>query len=252
MAGAGEKPLILKLGGSVITDKAVEGKINTQAVSALAKTLASVKKPLVIVHGAGSLGHPEAKKWDIANGVTAKNATGIYETHEAVSSLNKVVVDTLRKYRMNAVSFPPFASALTENRRILFAGEQQIQKLLSTGIVPVLFGDTVMDKTQGACILSGDQIVSWLARALNAERIGFVTASGGVLKDGRIIPEITGKMFESIEFFETAGADVTGGMRGKISELLLLADSGIESQIFAAEDLAEFLSGKNPGTRIVK
>ena len=94
---------------------------------------------------------------------------------------------------------------------------------------------------QAPCVLSA---------ALGAERIGFVTASGGVLQDGTVVPEISRKTADSVAFFNADGADVTGGMKGKIAELLLLAESGIESQIFAAEDLAAFLSGENPGTRI--
>lgn len=244
------RPLIIKLGGSVITDKASEGVINTKVLGELAEVLASVTGPLVIIHGAGSLGHPEAKRWGIADGVTAENAEGVYETHEAVSRLNEAVVAALRSAGINAVPFPPFASALTENRRIVYAGEEQIKELLSAGIVPVLYGDVAADKTQGACILSGDQIAPYLAAALGAERIGFVTASGGVLQDGTVVPEISRKTADSVAFFNADRADVTGGMKGKIAELLLLAEFGIESQIFAAEDLAAFLSGENPGTRI--
>lgn len=41
-------------------------------------------------------------------------------------------------------------------------------------------------------------------------------------------------------------------MRGKIDELLLLADEGIDSHIFAANRVADFLLGKNYGGTLVR
>ena len=51
----------------------------------------------------------------------------------------------------------------------------------------------------------------------------------------------------------SAGVDVTGGMRGKLLELLDLADLGIESVIFNAGiegNIARALKGERVGTRI--
>ncbi|HJJ39389.1 MAG TPA: uridylate kinase, partial [Methanocorpusculum sp.] len=147
-------------------------------------------------------------------------------------------------------SFPPFASALAENKRLLYAGEQQITELLAAGITPVLFGDVVMDTKQGACIISGDQLAPYLARVLSAERVGIVTSAGGVLDEGEVVPILSRGNVGKISFTAADCADVTGGMKGKVDELLSLSDDGIDSQIFAPEKLADFLNGNNPGTRI--
>ena len=51
----------------------------------------------------------------------------------------------------------------------------------------------------------------------------------------------------------SAGVDVTGGMRGKLLELLDLADLGIDSVIFNAGiegNIARALKGECVGTRI--
>ncbi|MBO5002704.1 uridylate kinase, partial [Methanocorpusculaceae archaeon] len=50
-------PVIIKLGGSVITDKANPGVIHREVIAKLAAAIAEAKTPAVIVHGAGSLGH---------------------------------------------------------------------------------------------------------------------------------------------------------------------------------------------------
>ncbi len=244
--------VILKFGGSVITDKANPGVIRREVIRELAKAVAEAKTPTVIVHGAGSLGHPEAKAYGIASGVGKENARGVYVTHTAVSRLNAEVVVSLREAGIEAVSFPPFASALAENGRLIFCGEGQISCLLAAGIVPVLHGDVVMDRSLGGCIVSGDQIVPYLAKALGADKIGIITITGGVLSGSEIIPEITKENVSAVIFSTTETADVTGGMQSKVDELLSLAESGIPSHIFRPEMLSAFLAGKPCGGTLVK
>lgn len=247
---------IIKLGGSVITDKTRQDAVNHAVIAQLAEVLAEFAQsmPLIIVHGAGSCGHPQAAEWKIQEGVTAQNARGVFETHEAVSVLNCEVTAALRSAGIEAVSLPPFAASLAENGRLVYAGEQQIQILLKSGIIPVLHGDVVADSIRGACIVSGDQLVPFLAKALEAAGVGIVTQTGGVLSDdGRIVPVITRQNVSSIPLGSCSeGTDVTGGMKGKIDELLTLADAGIPSCMFAMEYLHDYLSGKEfPHTCIV-
>ncbi len=235
---------IIKLGGSVITDKLADGVIRNREIAELAGQIAGCNEPLIVVHGAGSLGHPQAKAFGISAGVTPANARGVYETHTAVARLNTAVVSALRDAGVEAVSFPPLSCALSENRRLVFCGEDQIRCLLAAGITPVLHGDVVTDTRLGGCIVSGDQIVPYLARALAADAVGIVTATGGVLDGGRVVPEITRERASALDLGGSAAPDVTGGMRGKINELLMLADAGVPSYIFAPEYLGDFLNGR--------
>ncbi len=244
--------VIIKLGGSVITDKAQAGVIHEGAIAEMAKAIAAADSQVIIVHGAGSLGHPEAAEYHIASGVSSENARGVYVTHAAVSRLNEAVVFALREAGVEAVSFHPFACALAENGRLQFCGEEQIRCLLSAGIVPVLHGDVVCDTKKGGCIVSGDQIVPYLALALKADKIGIVTATGGVLDGEDVIAEITRKNLAAVPFDEAKTADVTGGMKGKVLELLELADAGIASHIFKPEMLPAFLAGEETGGTIVQ
>jgi isopentenyl phosphate kinase len=46
--------------------------------------------------------------------------------------------------------------------------------------------------------------------------------------------------------------DVTGGMRGKMNELLGLAEAGIGSEIFHVSRIGDFLTGTGTGGTIVK
>ena len=66
-----------------------------------------------------------------------------------------------------------------------------------------------------------DRIVPYLATLFGASRIGFGTAVDGVIADGRVFPEITPGTFEAVRshIHGPEGADVTGGMPGKVREL---------------------------------
>lgn len=247
--------VIIKLGGSIVTEKSKDGIIRKDRIEKLAKDIAAFSKtfPLIIVHGAGSCGHPEAEKWKINEGVTKKNAIGISETHNSVMNLNRTITDILQKSGINAVSVHPFDSCYADNGRIEKFNTDTIEKMLSLNIVPVLHGDVSMDRTKGACIISGDQIVQYLAKKLEIKKVGIATDVGGVIQNNSVVKIITRKNVSSINLKGSSNTDVTGGMLGKINELLILADSGIESHIFAPEKVAEFLSGKETnGTAVMR
>jgi len=112
----------------------------------------------------------------------------------------------------------------------------------------------VMDRRAGASIISGDQLATYLAVRFRAARIGLGTAVDGVLADGAVVPLITRANFESVRphIQGSEGTDVTGGMLGKVLELLAIKIE-IDSYIFNASKenvIAGFLSGGEPGTRI--
>jgi isopentenyl phosphate kinase len=63
--------VILKLGGSVITDKSADCAINRAGLESLATAIAGARHDgIVIVHGAGSCGHPEAKRYHLDKGAS--------------------------------------------------------------------------------------------------------------------------------------------------------------------------------------
>jgi len=124
--------------------------------------------------------------------------------------------------------------------------------MLMLGMVPVIHGDVVMDLSRGACIVSGDQLVQYLAAGLNISRVGLATDVPGVLDGGHVVPEITRKMASSLQVGNSMHTDVTGGMRGKINELLSLAGKGIGSDIFHVSRISDFLAGTDHGGTKIK
>nr|WP_303715383.1 isopentenyl phosphate kinase [Methanoculleus marisnigri] len=240
--------VVLKLGGSVITDKSGECAIDHARLHEVAGQLAVRRAPaLVLVHGAGSCGHPEARRYRINDGLTPENLPGVYHTHTAVSRLNAAVVDALRDAGVEAIGIHPFDLALTEGGRLVSFETRHIAEMTEHGIVPVLHGDVVMDLLRGSCIVSGDQLVTRLAVALASRRVGLATDVPGVLQNGSVIPRIDRSIAESFTIGGSGNTDVTGGMQGKINELLALADTGIDSHIFHVSKIGRFLDGTGHG-----
>jgi len=248
---------ILKIGGSVITDKSADdGAAKRNEIKRIAEEIEGFNSKLIIVHGAGSFGHPQAKRY----GLNRKfDPLGSIITHRSVKGLNDIIVDELNEAGVNAIGLHPMNCTVSDDGRISEMSLNIIGSMIDSGFIPVLHGDVVMDKKLGTSVLSGDQIVPYLATEFNAERVGIGSAEDGVLdSDGKTISNINSNNFQDIKKFisGSANTDVTGGMLGKVLELLNLSEvSNATSYIFNACDAGNikgFLNGDNIGTAISK
>ncbi|MBN1431239.1 MAG: isopentenyl phosphate kinase family protein [Methanomicrobiaceae archaeon] len=246
--------IILKLGGSVITDKSSgDCRVNRPVLERIAGELSSREGIVpLIVHGAGSCGHPEAKEHHLDKGLDHTNKAGVFITHRAVCNLNYEVVNALRASGVEAVGIHPLDACTAKNGRLISFDCKPVELLVQNGIIPVLHGDVVMDVGQGACIVSGDQLISFLAGNMAVDRIGLATDVAGVFDpDGNVIRHINKRSAGSLEIRGSGSTDVTGGMRGKINELLLLAETGVESELFHVSRVSDFLDGRDNGGTLV-
>ncbi len=260
---------ILKLGGSVITKKeAEEPSIHYENLKRISYEIAeSAADPLIIVHGAGSFGHPFAREYSI--GSTIENETDFKEkkigfciTQSWVKKLNTMVCDSLREEGVFAVSIHPSSFITTKDGRIHSCDLSLINKYLDSGFIPVIHGDVVMDMNRSIriCVLSGDQIIKYLGENLNPERVILGTDVDGIYDknpkkydDAELMETVTS--FDQLSAEGSLNVDVTGGMQGKLKELLHLAEFGVESQIInAAKEslLKKALKGEPIGTTIKK
>jgi isopentenyl phosphate kinase len=231
---------ILKLGGSVITRKEEPLSINMASIQRLSNEIAkSNVKPLVIVHGGGSFGHPAAKEYALKEGYRDKKQLyGLAKTHLLMLKLNEIVVEALLENGVAAIPVHPSSSVLTRNGRIVEMNISPVIHLLGLGLLPILYGDISFDQELGFTILSGDQLVSYLACRLEAKRIVLgidvdgVYASNPRLNPGtRLIPELDLKSFSSklnMLDLSSSAVDVTGGMGGKLQELITPLENGVE------------------------
>jgi len=219
---------LLKLGGSVITRKAGWREADLKNIEMLAKSVATAwrksGRDWVLIHGAGSFGHPLVMKYGIDNGVkNTEQKLGFAITHEACSELSVLVTSALNSEGVPAVSIPPATIIVSKNKRIHSFNTKIIDDYMEAGYLPVLFGDMVPDIELGGSVCSGDQIIAYLGR--KAATIILATNKDGVLDDKEeVIPLITSSNFTDMSRHLKAseGKDVTGAMAGKLLELLAL------------------------------
>ncbi|ELY48203.1 isopentenyl phosphate kinase [Natronorubrum sulfidifaciens] len=242
--------IVLKLGGSVITDKerpeTLDGGSLEQATDAVANALADEK--LVVVHGGGSFGHHNASEHGVSTTEGTHDAAALLEIHGAMKTLNQFVLSRLLERDVEAVPVHPFSTAHRDADGTLELPTGQLETMLEEGFVPVLHGDVIAHAGAGATIVSGDELVAELARRLEADRIGLCSTVPGVLDaDDAVIDRI--RAYEDVASVLGASdaTDVTGGMAAKVRALLALE---AEASIFGLEGLASFLDGENPGTTI--
>ena len=225
------KPTVLKLGGSVITDKGKPLTPNLEAIERLAGEIAQAKvTSLIVVHGGGSFGHHVAKQYNLTEGYgDLAQVTGFSETHRAMTKLNSLVMEALINHYINAVVVQPSSCVVTKAGRIQSMERKPLKRMLNMGLVPVLYGDAVLDAEKGFAILSGDQLVSSLAINFGASRIimggdvdGLYTADPKANDSAKLIRRVTLEELKA-QKYEIKGSkatDVTGGMLGKIHELI--------------------------------
>ncbi len=251
---SGTKPIILKLGGSVITDKTGELSAKTEDINRIAEEIKRADiDNIIIVHGGGSFGHPTAQKYGIKDGLKEPSQKlGFSETHHVMTVLNGLIMDALVWHEIPSLSITPSSIVLTENGRIKFLDETVLHKCMEMGFTPVLYGDAVLDEKIGFTVLSGDQLVAYLAIKLKAEKIIIGVDTDGLYEaDPKVDPNAKPYLRLNLEQLKKVQAkigkaqttDVTGGMAGKIAELIPAVEAGITVQIINATRNLRVLRG---------
>ncbi|MCW1309313.1 MAG: isopentenyl phosphate kinase [Candidatus Parvarchaeota archaeon] len=240
--------IILKIGGSVFACKESKvPRVDLDVLRRIAREIAVAYKrgvKLILVHGAGSYGHPIVKRTKIDKGIkNKKQLVAFAETQRLQNDLNSIVTKELIDLGVPAIPCQASASAIMSDGKIKKMFIEVEKGLVELGLVPTLYGVPAYDEKRGCSILSGDDIVPFLAKYLNAKKIihgtdvdGVFTSDPKINPDAKLIEKITPKNFKSIEkgIRGSMKIDVTGGMRRKIEELLKLSEIGIESLIVNA------------------
>ena len=242
---------ILKLGGSVITDKDSPETVDDAALGRVLDAIAAAMETdsrLVVVHGGGSFGHVHAAEHGVSTTDGTTEAAAANAIHGAMKQLNRVVVDELHDREVPALPVHPLSVAARDESGVLALPAESTAGLLAEGFVPVLHGDVIAHAGEGVTVLSGDEIVTSLADSLGASRVGLCSTVRGVLDaDEAVIDEITDFEEVAAVLGDSESTDVSGGMAGKVRELLAL---GAPAHIFGPDAVDEFLAGAEPGTRI--
>ncbi len=212
--------LLIKLGGSVISDKRVYRRFRRGTVENI--TLHLPKKDLIIVHGGGSFGHILADKYEIINGFDKWKAMGFAEIGRDMMLLNLKILDILIKNDIPAVSMPPH-SYLIMGKKLNF---EIFENLIHYNFIPLTYGDVAFDRDKGINICSGDYLMLELAKKFKPQKVIFLSDVDGVFtkhpdsKDAKLI-NVLDKNFDVETSIKVK--DVTGGMGEKIKLMRKIA-----------------------------
>ncbi|KAG8407293.1 hypothetical protein J3459_010557 [Metarhizium acridum] len=252
--------VVVKLGGAAITNKSIADTLAPNIhdlVDRVAQVYQDKLRPLgrhlILIHGAGSFGHPPAKKYNVKAGwLTPAGATqdkledhaqqeekrrdevkfGMAVTRQRVLQLHHHMLQLLQdRARLPALSVSTYDTVETDQGVLTQAASSRlitrVNNLLTQGFVPVLFGDAVLDHAWGTTILSGDALMHELATHLpRVRRCVFVTDVPGIFTqdpkqyaDAVLIRQLHfSESGDSATYEDDAASsvdDVTGAMRTK-------------------------------------
>lgn len=211
-----DKPALVKLGGSLITDKAREAHFRSATTRRLLHELAG-SSPLVLLHGAGSFGHPLAVRHRIGKGKPTPSA--VSEILASVQRLNTEVLALAHKEGLNPLPIP--MAAHSEGGHLKGLPLDAVQRGLAASFTPVLHGTLVPDDRLGWRVASADELLAGLADGLHPRLILWVTDVDGVHAEdpkrdpqALLLDRVGPKSAPSLA--ESEVLDVTGRMGGKL------------------------------------
>ncbi|MCI4361183.1 MAG: hypothetical protein L3J91_05720, partial [Thermoplasmata archaeon] len=233
---------VVKLGGSILTRKHQAERLRPKILARLATEVARASGPLILLHGAGSFGHPGAVRFALATAPAADSSAaertrGASIVAAEVRRLHLAVLRGLVAAGGRPWSVPSATVGRNEGGRCAGLEVAQFEEALAHGFVPVSFGDVVRDGSWGRSILSADTIAVELARRLPVRRVLFVSDVPGIWEPGegprpKVLPTVTEELIERLSP-HAGGPDVTGGIRAKARAMLeigrLGADAGLIS-----------------------
>jgi isopentenyl phosphate kinase len=241
--------ILVKLGGSVITDKSCYRRYRSGTVKRLCREIAASGKDVVLVHGAGSFGHVIAKEFRLNEGNLGEwQIPGLVRCLGDVRDLDRRVCGDMEAKGLRPFPVPPSSCVTMRNGHLDMLDLGIFRRALDQGMTPVTYGDMALDSEMGFSVCSGDELMLRLAQNFKFERAifcadvdGVCTADPTLDPKAELIPEIDDSTLASLPRTERT-ADVTGSIYGKIEFMLRMSSLTEECVV---------VNGKKPG-RLLK
>ncbi|TXT56703.1 MAG: hypothetical protein BAJATHORv1_20296 [Candidatus Thorarchaeota archaeon] len=242
---------VLKLGGSLLTDKSTPYVVHEDVIASAAKEIKScidlgLVESLVLVHGVGSYGHPPVLKHKLHKGFLSKEQLlPISKTQAIVGEFRALIVKHLQDAGIPVCLMYPSSMIVAKKMKMVDYYLDPLKAWLELGTVPLLGGDMIVDSVMGWSVGSGDQMAVILAKELDAKRLIFASDVPGIYdsdpkqnQDAQIIPQINLDEAESIleKWDQSRAKDASGAMKGKLRSILSaksLIETGLEVSIIS-------------------
>lgn len=257
--------VLIKLGGSLVTDKSRARSFRRDVVRQIARQLVELRAALpethiVIGHGSGSFGHFEAERHDTATGVySAADRLGFAKVGAVATELSQLILGELLAAGLPVIRFQPSSMLSTRARQLHALSVEPLLLALEQQLIPLVHGDIALDIEIGGAIISTEALFAGLVEPLRARQIVLLGDVDGVVDEsGRLVASITPDSFPRVApvLGGSRGVDVTGGMLQKVTEMIGLVHRrpGLEVVIANGNDsdilLDLLVGGAARGTRI--
>jgi isopentenyl phosphate kinase len=220
---------LIKMGGSVITDKKKFMTAKKHVIDAIAGEIGAYEpeknETIWVLHGAGSFGHHSAQKF-FALPKDEQTFARVQQIQAEVDFLNNRVGQCLDTHEFLAEKMHP---------RDVWLDERIWETTMQKKHPIVMHGDMIWDENE-AKVLSTEEILVRICESKNEPtRVLLLCDTAGVLDaHGNVMTQLN----ETIEPTKNDTPDVTGGMGTKILHSLAMAKTGANVTI---------ASGKTPG-----
>lgn len=238
--------VFLKLGGSLITDKTRSETVRRDVLDRLAREIQQIRAQaphlrILLGHGSGSFGHAAAARHGTRRGVSSPAGwLGFAEVADAAARLNRIVVGRLLTAGVPVWSIQPSAGARCQDGRLSDWQSDAVELALERGLLPLVYGDTLLDTVRGGTIASTEELFGWLLPRLAPVRVVLAGIVDGVYDgDPLLNPEaarlavITPATLPAYaaRLGGSHGVDVTGGMLSKVSEMCRLVAAYPQTEV---------------------
>ena len=236
---------LLKLGGSLLTDKNKPFSIREDVAKSAVLQIIDANEKLILIHGGGSFGHPLAKKYSISKGFDTSvpnQILGLAETHQSMNKFNSYLINLFLEKNYPALSIQASSIFIKEFQDISTHSIDIIETALDLNILPILYGDIILDKQGSFSIISGDQIIFKLCENLkkyHVLKVIFTMEMDGLYVIDKnnnenciLATECYSDELESLELADLGQKiDVTGGIENKLNSIKQICKYNIPVQL---------------------
>lgn len=257
---------IIKLGGSIVTHKKSNiPSLHEPHIAALAAELAMAyhadpTQCFIVLHGAGSLGHPQVREHDLlAKPLTSPRLLAASDVIQNMRQLTDAIARQLCRADVPALPLQTSSLFVQQAGILTLQNSLVIEQLIQVRAVPVFGGDLVMTDDGSFAVASADDISVLLAQHFKATRIVFATDVAGVYRawpveatDQPVITLDREGLSALVSTLVPTTYDVTGEMRGKLAKLLALSQGSVTiCNGIEPGNLRQALANKPIGTTII-
>lgn len=232
---------IIKLGGSLISDKNGYCAANLESIREFARVIHSrwhdLQGRLVVLLGGGSFGSGVACRYNLQNSSQRWNLGDLSIVTLKMFELLSLVTEIFRGRGIPCFPFQASGYLTSMGGRPDGAFLGSVERALHMGLLPILSGDVIFDTEIQFVIFSSDWMPQLFVDVLPIRRVVILTDVPGLMDytvtPSRVISRVTKENRNlALQCAGPSGKqDVSGGMKNKLEAMLSLSTLGVESVI---------------------